>query len=264
MDLGLRERAAIVGGSSRGMGKATALALAREGASVTICARDESDLRKTEMEIARISSQQHVLAVPADLSQPDEIKRVVRNTFNRFGRIDILVANLGGPPLGRPSELDDASWSAALEASFLSVVRMCREVIPFMKQQQWGRIINMLSTAVKQPIDGLVLSTSSRLAVVGYAKMLASELASYNITVNNVLPGSILTDRLSSLHEARAKELGSDTEKVVKEATDKIPMRRLGKPEEMGDLIAFLASERASYITGASIALDGGAIQATL
>ena len=264
MDLGLKERAAIVGGSSRGMGKATALALAREGANVTICSRDEVDLRKTEMEIARASSQQHVLAVPADLSKPDEIKRVVRNAFNRFGRIDILVANVGGPPIGRPSELEDDSWTSALDLNFFSVVRMCREVIPFMKQQQWGRIINLLSISVRQPIDGLVLSTSTRMAVVGYAKTLSSELASYNITVNNVLPGSVLTDRLRSLHEAQAQAQGCDPQDIVKETTHKIPMRRLGKPEEMGDLISFLSSERASYITGASIALDGGALQATI
>ena len=264
MDLGLRERVAIVGGSSRGMGRATALSLAKEGASVTICARTESDLRKTEMEIARVSSQQHVLAVAGDLSRPEDVKRVTRNTFNRFGRIDILVANLGGPPTGRPSELDDEKWSEAIELNFLSVVRMCREVIPFMKQQQWGRIINMLSTVVRQPTEGLVLSTSSRLAVVGYAKMLSTELAPFNITVNNVLPGAVLTDRLTSLFEATAAEAGREPEEIAKDNTKKIPMGRLGKPEEMGDLITFLASDKAGYITGATIPLDGGALQATL
>ena len=264
MDLGLRDRVAIVGGSSRGMGKATALALAREGASVTICARTESDLRKTEIEIARISSQQHVLAVAGDLSQPDDIKRVVRNTFNRFGRIDVLVANLGGPSTGRPSELGDQEWTEALEHNFLSIVRMCREVIPFMKQQQWGRIINVLAADVKQPEQGLVLSTSSRLAVVGYAKMLANELAPFNITVNNVLPGLVLTDRANELFEALGAQSGRDAQEMMKEATKKIPMGRPGKPEEMGDLITFLASERASYITGTSVQLDGGLLQATL
>ena len=264
MDLGLRDRVAIVGGSSKGMGKATALALAREGASVTIAARTEADLRKTEMEIARISSQQRVLAVPADLSRPEDVKRVVRNTFNRFGRLDILVANLGGPPTGRPSEIDDEKWEKALDLNFLSVVRICREVIPFMKQQQWGRIINLLSSTVKQPVDGLVLSTASRLAVVGYAKMLAAELASFNITVNNVLPGAVLTDRFTSLNEARAAEAGTDPESLIKESAKKIPMGRLGRSEEMGDLITFLASDRAGYLTGASIPLDGGANMATL
>ena len=264
MDLGLRERVAIIGGSSKGMGRAAALALARGGASVTICARNEADLRKTEIEIARASSQHHVLAIPADLSRNEDIKRAVRSTFNRFGRIDISVNNIGGPPTGRPSELDDEAWEESLEQNFLSVVRMSREVIPYMKQQQWGRIINRLSISVKQPQEGTVLSTSSRMAVVGYAKVLATELAPFNITVNNVLPGFILTNRLASLYEAQAQDEGRTPEEITKEAARAIPMGRLGKPEEVGDLIAFLASERAGYITGASIPLDGGTLQATL
>ena len=264
MDLGLKERVAIVGGSSKGMGKAVALALAREGASVTLCARNEADLRKAEIEIARARSQHHVLAIPADLSRIEDIKRVVRGTFNRFGRIDISVNNMGGPPSGRPSELDDAEWEEALEKNFLSFVRMSREVIPYMKQQQWGRIINRLSISVKQPLDGRVLSTSSRMAAVGYAKSLATELAPFSITVNNVLPGPILTERLASIHEAQAQERGRSPEDIAKDSVKAIPMGRLGKPEEVGDLIAFLASERSSYITGSNINLDGGALQATL
>ncbi len=259
MELGLRERVAIVSGSSRGMGRDTALALAREGASVTICARDEADLRKAEMDIARASSQHHVLAVPADLSRNEDIKRVVRSTFNRFGRIGILVNNAGGPPVGKPSEVDDQDLEETMERNFLSVVRMSREVVPYMIQQQWGRIINRLSIFVKQPQEDMVLSTSSRMAVVGYSKMLALELASFNITVNNVITGSVLTDRLASLHEAQAQEQGRTSTEVLKEATSTVPMGRLGKPEEIGDLIAFLASERASYITGVSIPVDGGA-----
>ena len=264
MDLGLRERVAIVGGSSKGIGRAAALALARGGASVTICARNEADLRKTEIEIARASSQHHVLAVPADLTHNEDIKRVVRGTFNRFGRIDISVNNTGGPPFGRPSELDDEEWEEALEQNFLSVVRMSREVAPYMKQQQWGRIVNNLSFSVKEPLKGMVLSTSSRMAVVGYAKMLATELASFNITVNSVFPGHILTDRLASYYEAQAQEQDRSLQEIKEEATGTIPMGRLGKPEEVGDLIAFLASERASYITGTNISVDGGVLQSTL
>ena len=264
MDLGLRERVAIVSGSSKGMGRAAALAVAREGASVTVCSRNEADLRKTELDIARASSQHHVLAIPADLSRIEDIKRVVRATFNRFGRIDVSVNNIGGPPSGRPSELEDKDWEDALEQNFLSVVRMSREVLPYMIQQQWGRIINRLSISVKQPMDGMVLSTSSRMAVAGYAKMLATEMAPFNITINNVLPGSVLTDSMASIYEARAQEQGRSAQEIIKEATGAIPMGRLGKPEEVGDLIAFLASERASYITGANIALDGGCLQATL
>ena len=264
MDLGLRERVAIVGGSSKGMGRAIALALAMEGASITICARTESDLRKTEMDVARTSSQHHVLAIPADLSRNEDIKRVVRSTFNRFGRIDILVNNTGGPPPGRPSELDDEEWEAALERNFLSVVRMSREVVPYMKQQQWGRIINRLSIWVKQPQEGEVLSTSTRIAVVGYSKMLATELASFNITVNNVLPGLVDTDQLTALYESQAQEKGFTPQELMKQATKGIPMGRPGKPDEVANLIAFLASEEAGYITGANIPVDGGALQSTL
>ncbi len=260
MDLGLRERVAIVGGSSKGMGKAAAIALAREGTFVTICARTEADLRRAEMEIARTATQQHVLAIPEDLSRLDNIKRVVRDTFNRFERIDIVVNNIGGPPPGKPSEIEDEQWHAALEQNFMSAVRMNREVIPYMKQQRWGRIINLLSNAVRQPVLDLVLSTSSRLAVVGYAKMLSNELARFNITVNNVLPGQVMTDRMTSLYQAMAEKQNRSAEELMKEAAQLIPMRRLGRPEEMGDLIAFLASERASYITGQNMSLDGGAL----
>ena len=263
MDLSLRDRVAIVGGSSKGMGRAAALALAREGASVTLCARDEAELRKTEIDIARTSSQHHVLAIPGDLSRSEDIKRVVRATFNRFGRIDISVNNPSEPSLGRPSELEDEEWDGAIDQNFLSVVRMSREVVPYMQQQQWGRIINRLSISVRQPSEGMVLSTSSRMAVVGYAKMLATELAPFNITVNNVLPGFILTDGSASGNDEQAQQSRSAGE-VAKDASKGIPMGRLGKCEEVGDLIAFLASERASYITGVSIPLDGGASQGTL
>ena len=264
MELGLRDRVAIVGGSSKGMGKATALALAREGAFVTLCARTQSDLRKVEMEIARTASQRHVLAIPADLSKPENIKLVVRDTFNRFERIDVVVNNIGGPPPGQPSELRDQEWYDALEQNFMSAIRMSREVIPYMKQQRWGRIINLLSNAVREPVLNLVLSTSSRLAVVGYAKMLSNELARFNITVNNVLPGQVMTDRMTSLYTAMAEGGDRTAEDLMKEAAQQIPMRRLGRAEEMGDLITFLASERASYITGQNISLDGGSLSSTI
>ena len=264
MDLGLRERVAIVGGSSKGMGRATALALAREGASVTICARTEADLRKTEIEIARASTQHHVLAIPADLSHVEDIRRVVRSTFNRFGRIDVLVNNIGQPPMRRPSELNDREWDETLELNFFSVVRMSREVIPYMLQQQWGRIVNRLSIPIGHSLRSQVVSISSPMAVVGYAKMLAVEVAPSNITVNNVLSGSVDTERLASLYEAGAQAHGHPTGGTIEGIIKDIPMGRLGKPEEIGDLIVFLASERASYITGASIPIDGGSVQVVL
>ena len=264
MDLGFRDRVAIVGGSSKGMGRAIAMALAKEGASVTVCARNEGELRRAEIDIARANTQHHVLAIPADLSRDADIKRIVRSTFNRFGRIDIAVNNVGASPLGQLSEIEDQEWEEALEQNFFSVVRMSREVVPYMKQQQWGRIINRLSISVKQPLDGMGLATASRMGVVGYSKMLAAELAPFNITVNNVLAGYIHTDQLSAYCESRAQETGGSAEEMMKEVAKAVPMGRLGKPEDVGDVIAFLASERAGYITGENVVLDGGVVKATL
>ena len=264
MDLGLKERVAIVGGSSRGMGRAGALTLAREGAFVTISGRNEADLRKAEIDIAKTSSQHHVLAVPADLTKVEDIKRVVRGTFNRFGRIDIAVINTGGIPTQAAEELEDDEWGEALEHAFLSVVRMTKEVVPYMIQQQWGRIINRLSIPMKLPVRAREVLTSSRMAIVGYSRELSTELAKHNITVNNVLPGTFETEAALAFYREHAKEQGRSAEEVIKETTKAIPMERLGNPNELGDLIAFLASERASYITGASFPVDGGAFQVRL
>lgn len=261
MDLGLKDRVAIVGGSSRGIGRAIALAFAQEGASVTICARTEADLRRTEIELARLGSQHHVLAIPADLSVARDIRRVVRDTMNRFGQIGILVTHLGHAKAGRPSEFDDDTITGALDHNFMSPIRLAREVVPYMKQQRWGRIINLLPTQVKQAVDGQALAISSELALLGYAKMLSNELAPFNITVNNVLAGPVKTDFLTANLETQAQEAGRPSEELIKETTDGIPMRRLGKPEEVGDLVAFLASDRAGYMTGTNLVIDGGRLQ---
>ena len=262
MDLGLKDRVAIVGGSSRGIGRAIALAFAQEGASVTISARTEADLRRTEIEMARIGSQHHVLAIPADLSVARDIRRVVRDTFNRFGQIEILVTHVGDGPTGRASEFDDETIMESLELNFLSAIRITREVIPYMKQQRWGRIVQLLPNWAHYPEVGEALSTSSQLALMGYSKMLAKELARFNITVNNLLSGPIHTEYLNSAFEARAEERGQTGEELVKETTAAIPMGRLGKPEEIADLVAFLASDRAGYMTGTNVVLDGGGHQA--
>ena len=184
--------------------------------------------------------------------------------FQRYGRLDILFNNVGGPPEGKPSELDDAQWQAALELNFLSVVRMTREALPHMRRRRWGRIINLLSFVVKEPTEGLVLSTGVRMAVVGFAKMLSDEVAAEGITVNNILPGYILTDRLRSLAQTRADREGGTVEEVMEAMAGRIASRRIGRQEEVADLVCFLASERASYITGTSLLLDGGMSRATL
>ena len=261
MDLGLKDRVAIVGGSSRGMGRAIASAFAQEGASVTISARTEADLRRTEIELARLGSQQHVLAIPADLSVVRDIRRVVRDTFNRFGQIGILVTQVGDGPTGRPSEFDDETIMTSLEEAFLSVIRITREVIPYMKQQRWGRIIHLMPHWGIYPDGGGNLSTTSQSALLGHSKMLSNELAPFNITVNNLLSGPIQTEYLNSVFETRGHEQGRAAEELVKETTAAIPMRRLGKPEEVADLVTFLASDRAGYLTGTNLFLDGGAHQ---
>ena len=270
MDLGLRDRVAIVGGSSRGIGRAIALAFANEGANITICARTESDLRRTELELARISSQQHVLAIPADISDPRDIRRVVRDTVSRFGGINILVTHMANRlhevPVERPSELDDESVMTTLDESFLGAVRFSKEVVPFMKQQRWGRIVNLMPHFSLQAIPvgkvdrfgESVLNTSTRTALTGYAKSLANELAPFSITVNNLIHGPVEGEALSSALEERGKMDKVRPHELVEEMEKLIPMRRLGKPEEVADLAVYLCSQRASYLTGANVVLDGG------
>ena len=264
MDLGLKDRVAIVGGSSRGLGRAIATAFAQEGANVAISARTEADLRRTELELARVGSQQHVLAIPADLSIARDIRRVVRDTFNRFGQISILVTHMGYGPPGRPSEFNDETIMTALEENFLSSVRFAREVIPYMKQQRWGRIVHLLPSLGRRSANGTVLTATSQLALVGYSKMLANELAPFNITVNNLVSGPVETNFLTSSVESEAQESGKSFDDLMRDTITGIPMGRLGKPEEVGDLVAFLASDRASFLTGSSVVLDGGMRQQTI
>ena len=270
MDLGLRDRVAIVGGSSRGMGRAIALAFAHEGANVTICARTEADLRRAEIELARVTSQQHVLAIPADLTREPDIRRVVRDTVSRFGQINILVTHMAtrveDETTVRASELDDEVISSAMDESFLGSVRFARESVPYMKQQRWGRILNLLPefSLHSLPVgsikatDESALNTANRMALSGYAKSLANELASFNITVNNLIHGPVEGDALTGVLEERGRVEGRRLDQMLDEAASLVPMKRLGKPDEVADLAVYLCSDRASYLTGANIVLDGG------
>ena len=261
MDLGLRDRVAIVGGSTRGVGRAIATALVREGASVTICGRDEHDLRHTEIELARIASQHHVLAIPADLSQARSARRVVRDTVNRFGQVGILVGHVWYGSSERPSEITDETMLASFEQNYMSAVRLSREVVPYMKQQRWGRIIHWLPSDVKQPGEDTALSTSSQVGLMAYLKILSSELARFNITVNNVVSGPIETEWFASSVEAESEQQSRSSDDVLEEKVSEIPMGRLGRPEEIGDLVTFLASDRAGYMTGANVVIDGGMLR---
>jgi 3-oxoacyl-[acyl-carrier protein] reductase len=263
MQLNLRGRVALVAGSSRGLGRAIAEELAAEGASLVLCARGESALAEAREEVARTSGVR-VTAIAADLSQAEEARRVAEAATAEHGRIDILVNNAGGPPPGPFEKHDSAAWQAAVQLTLMSAVELTRAVLPGMKARRFGRILNVTSIAVKQPVDNLVLSNSLRAAVTGMARTLANEVAPHGITVNNLLPGYTRTQRLEELSAATARAEGAATEAVVARWEAQIPMRRLGEPRELAALAAFLASERAAYITGQSIAVDGGWIRSLL
>ncbi|MBI3635675.1 MAG: SDR family oxidoreductase [Candidatus Rokubacteria bacterium] len=259
MDLGLKGKTAIVTAASKGMGKACAMGLAAEGARVAICARTEPDIRAAADEI-RNKMGGEVLAMAADVTRYDQVKTLVAKTREAFGGVDILVANAGGPPRGKFSECTDEQWVGAYDTSLMSVVRLIREVLPSMQQKKWGRVITIQSSSVKQPIDGLLLSNAVRPGVAGMMKTLAGEYGRDNILFSTVCPGRILTDRLLG----GAKQAGlSPQEYAVKVGAD-IPLGRVGTPEEFANVVVFLASERASYVTGVALQVDGGLVRGLL
>jgi 3-oxoacyl-[acyl-carrier protein] reductase len=260
MDLGLKDKVAIVAASSKGLGKAIALGLAEEGVRLTICSRGKETLEKTAEEI-NLKTGSEVLALRADVSKIDDVGEIVSQTVKRYGTVHILVNNSGGPPLGDFLNFSPEDWQRALELNLLSAINLTREVIPFMQKQKWGRIINITSVAVKQPIEGLILSNTSRAGVIGFAKSISNEFAKDNILVNNVCPGRILTDRIIHLAEERAKRGMGSVEEVINSWEKDIPIGRIGKPEELADLVVFLSSEKASYITGITIQVDGGIVK---
>ncbi|GAC1410636.1 MAG: SDR family oxidoreductase [Gemmatimonadaceae bacterium] len=263
MDLGLRGKIALVSASSRGLGQAIAEELAAEGANLVLCARGEEALRQTAESI-RKSSGVTVIDVAADVSEESGINRVAKTALDKFGKVDILVTNSGGPPSGTFEGLTPEMWDSATRLLFTSAVGLARAVLPGMKERRWGRILNVTSIAVKQPIDGLMLSNSLRAAVTGFARTLANEVASFNVTVNNILPGYTRTDRIEQLARAVGERSGNSVTDAFAKWEKEIPMGRLGEPREFAALAAFLASERASYITGSSIAVDGGWIRSLL
>jgi 3-oxoacyl-[acyl-carrier protein] reductase len=263
MDLGLGGKIALVAAASRGLGRAVAEELAREGAHLLICARGADALRETAVSI-REATGRRVVDVVADLSNPADVARVAEQALSEFGRVDVLVTNGGGPPAGPFENHSAEAWQAAIRQNLMSVVELTRAVLPGMKERRWGRIINVTSIAVKQPVDNLILSNSVRAAVTGFARTLANEVAPFGITVNNVMPGYTRTQRVEELAERNATLKGTTpaAERAVWEG--QIPMARLGESEEFAAMVAFLASERASYTTGASIPVDGGWIKALL
>ena len=263
METGLSGKVALVAAASKGLGYAIAEAFAAEGAALAICARGAAALDTARDTLARASAAP-VHAVAADVSRLDGIEQVVRSTLERFGRIDVLVTNAGGPPAGLFDTLDWARWQQAVDLTLRSAVEMTRGVLPGMRERRWGRVIHVTSLTVKQPIDGLMLSSSIRSAVTGFSRTLANEVAAEGITVNTILPGFMNTDRVVELAEATAAREGVAVEAVQSRTREQIPMRRIGEPRELAALATFLASERASYITGQSIAVDGGWIRGLL
>ncbi len=263
MDLGLSHKVALVAAGSRGLGRAVAEELAAEGASLLLCARDSRTLDETAAAIAKTSNA-HVLAIPADVTVTDDIKRVVDSGIDRFGRIDILVTNAGGPPAGRFEQLTHEQWEEAIRLTLFSAIELTRQVLPGMKERRWGRILNITSIAVKQPVENLLLSNSLRAGLTGFARTLANEVAADGITVNNIMPGYTRTERLDELAQMMAEKQGISADEFRGKWEKEIPMGRLGEPREFAALATFLVSERASYITGTSIQVDGGWIKSLL
>lgn len=258
MDLKLKSKVAIVLAASKGLGKASALALSAEGAIVVISSRNVDELNKTAAEIQGQTGNP-VMAIAADVSNAEQMTALIKKTADTFGRIDILLNNGGGPPFDQFEHFDDEAWQKAFELTILSFARTSREVLPHMQKAGGGRIINVISGSVKSVLNNAVLSTSMRMGVVGMSKLMADEFGPYKITVNNIAPGLILTDRIKETFPK-----GMDQEQALNEKTKAIPAGRIGKTEELGALVAFLASEQAAFISGTTIQIDGGASRGIL
>jgi 3-oxoacyl-[acyl-carrier protein] reductase len=263
VDLMLKGKVAIVGGASKGLGRACAQALADEGVDVAICSRSRDAIEKAAQEI-RDSTGVGVLAFAGDLDRHETIRDLVAATVERFGRLDILVNNSGGPPLADAQDATEEQWATAVQRSLLFFARMSREGIPHLKRSGGGRIINILASTVYQPIPKLALSGATRMGVIAYAKSLADEVGRDGILVNNVCPGSILSERMLTNVTARAQALGVPLEEALKERAAETAVGRIGEPKELASLVAFLASAKSSYITGTTMRVDGGLVRSVM
>ena len=261
MNLGIKDKTALVTASSRGLGKAIALQLSREGANVAICARGMEELSQTKNEIAERAGGQ-VIAQAADVTDKSQVKELFQHVIDTFGTIDILICNAGGPPSGMAEGFGLDDYRKSLELNLLSTVNLCYQAMPAMKKQKWGRIVNLTSISAKQPIDTLILSNTARAGVLGFSKSLSNQLASYGITVNAVCPGYTRTERVESLAKSFEEAGKGSAQDFFRNIENSIPMGRLGRPYEIATAVAFLCSEAASYITGVALQVDGGFVKA--
>ena len=263
MDLGIRGKVALVCAASKGLGRATAHALAAEGCKVAICGRDKATLEATARELSELTGG-HVMAIPADVSQPEQVEALLTMVALELGPIDILVHNAGGPPPGGLDAVDEAQWAAGIELGLMSLIRMVKVVSPGMIERKWGRIVSIASTTVQQPKEDLLVSSTVRAGVAAFLKALSGRLAKDNVTVHTVCPGPTRTNRMIDLAGRIAGQKGITPEEAEAGLTADVPMGRMGRPEEVGDFVAMLCSDRLGFSTGLTVAVDGGQVKALI
>lgn len=259
MELNLEGKTALVMASSQGLGKAIATAFVKEGMNVVLASRNEEKLNEVQTELENLQGGK-VRYIRTDITQPDQIKQAVQHTVDSFGQLDILINNAGGPPAGTFEQITDEQWQQSFELNLLSYVRMIREALPHLKKNG-GKIINIASSSIKEPIPGLLLSNTFRTGIVGMTKTLASELAKDRILINTVAPGRIATDRVAFLDEVNAEKQGITKSEMEEKMKNTIPLGRYGEPEEFAKVVTFLVSDANSYMTGSSFLVDGGMVK---
>ena len=263
MDLELSNKVAMVAAASKGIGRAVAESLVREGCRVSICSRSEEGLARSRAAIQAVSPGAEVQTVACDLSKAADLERWFGEAVRKFGRVDVLVTNSGGPPAAKFEELTEEQWNAGIAGTLMNVIRLSRLVLSGMRERRWGRIVHLTSFVAKQPMELLTVSSTLRAGISALTKTMANQVAADNVLVNAVLPGHIATDRQVELNEIRARQAGITVEEYAAKSYQAIPIRRPAQPRELADVVAFLCSERASYVSGVSLLVDGSLVAGT-